>query len=230
MFAAELPRQARRVSPVRTWDEYARRHLGVPRRWNGRARRDRGRPVTDGREYRRRRRRPRRPSSPGEPLVAGQPASEVLQWHAQSIRDVWRYRGCSTCCCVANSRSATRTASSGSSGHCYGRWPSCWCTRSPSGKFLGASKGHDDYPIYVFAGLTIWQLLSEIIAVGHQLDDGERRPDQEGLSAPRGLPAQRRRLGAGQLRAAVGDSGRRHVHRRPATAGAATWSTRCSRS
>lgn len=34
------------------------------------------------------------------------------------------------------------------------------------GKFLGASKGHDDYPIYVFAGLTIWQLLSEIVAGG----------------------------------------------------------------
>jgi ABC-2 type transport system permease protein len=34
------------------------------------------------------------------------------------------------------------------------------------GKFLGASRGGADYPIFVFTGLTIWQLLSEIVATG----------------------------------------------------------------
>jgi ABC-2 type transport system permease protein len=34
------------------------------------------------------------------------------------------------------------------------------------GKFLGASRAISDYPVYVFAGLTIWQLISEIIAGG----------------------------------------------------------------
>ncbi len=34
------------------------------------------------------------------------------------------------------------------------------------GKFLNASKGNPDYPIFVFAGLTIWQFLSEMISSG----------------------------------------------------------------
>lgn len=34
------------------------------------------------------------------------------------------------------------------------------------GKFLGASRGGADYPIFVFAGLTIWQLFAEIVAAG----------------------------------------------------------------
>jgi ABC-type polysaccharide/polyol phosphate export permease len=34
------------------------------------------------------------------------------------------------------------------------------------GKFLGASRYGVDYPIYVFSGLTIWQLFAEIVAGG----------------------------------------------------------------
>ena len=34
------------------------------------------------------------------------------------------------------------------------------------GKFLGASKGGTDYPVYVFSGLTIWTLFSEIVSSG----------------------------------------------------------------
>jgi ABC-2 type transport system permease protein len=34
------------------------------------------------------------------------------------------------------------------------------------GKFLGASRGGRDYPIYVFAGLTVWQLFAEIVGSG----------------------------------------------------------------
>ena len=133
-----------------------------------------------------------------------QPAArvpDVVGGTVASLRDICgTTASCSACSSGASSRPATRTAPLGF----------VWSLLRPLalllvyylaiGKFLGAERQIPDFAVYVFTGLTVWQLFAETVAVGHGLDRRQRGPGQEGLPAARGVPAQRRRLGAVQLR------------------------------
>jgi ABC-2 type transport system permease protein len=101
-----------------------------------------------------------------QPMVEASPTSGFLSGTAQSIRDVWRYRDLLRLLFRRELRVRYKDSALGF----------VWTLLRPLaqlavyaiavGQFLGASKGHDDYPIYVFAGLTIWQLFSEILLTG----------------------------------------------------------------
>jgi ABC-2 type transport system permease protein len=59
---------------------------------------------------------------------------------------------------------ATKTVRSGCSGACCARSPSSSSTTWPWGKSLGADRQSPEYAIFVFSGLTIWALFSEILS------------------------------------------------------------------
>ena len=62
------------------------------------------------------------------------------------------------------------------------------------GKFLGAARSIPEFAIFVFSGLTMWALFNETVTGGAASIVGQLWPDQEGLSAARGLPAEHRRV------------------------------------
>ncbi len=101
-----------------------------------------------------------------EPLVDASPAVQFWGGTAQSIRGVWSYRDLLRLLFRRELRVRYKDSALGF----------VWTLLRPLaqlavyaiavGQFLGASRGHDNYPVYVFAGLTIWQLFSEIVLTG----------------------------------------------------------------
>jgi ABC-2 type transport system permease protein len=101
-----------------------------------------------------------------EPLVDASPTTNFFSGTGQSIRDIWRYRDLLRLLFRRELRVRYKDSALGF----------VWTLLRPLaqlavyaiavGQFLGASKGHEDYPVYVFAGLTIWQLFSEIVSAG----------------------------------------------------------------
>lgn len=100
------------------------------------------------------------------PLEPAGPTSGFISGTAQSVRDIWRYRSLLNLLFRRELKARYKDSTLGL----------VWSLLRPLallavytvaiGKFLGASKGGQDYPIYVFCGLTIWQLFSEIVSSG----------------------------------------------------------------
>lgn len=101
-----------------------------------------------------------------EPLVAASPQSGFFNGTGQSIRDVWRYRQLLGLLVRRELKVRYKDSALGFVWTLLRPLAQLLVYAIAVGKFLGASKGHDDYPIYVFAGLTIWQLMSEVVLTG----------------------------------------------------------------
>ena len=155
-----------------------------------------------------------------------------LRGSAQSLRDVWAYRELLSLLVRRELKARYKDSALGF----------VWSLIRPLallliyyvaiGKFLGAERSIPDFAIYIFTGLTAWALFAEIVDGRHRVDRHQRRPGQEGLPAARGLPAQRHRLGAVQLRHPAADPRRgapcSPAVRRPSTRPTATsCSARC---
>jgi ABC-2 type transport system permease protein len=101
-----------------------------------------------------------------QPMEAAGPQSGFITGTVTSIREVWTYRGLLYLLFRRELKARYKDSTLGL----------VWSLIRPLallavytvaiGKFLGASKGGQDYPIYVFCGLTIWQLFAEIVSSG----------------------------------------------------------------
>lgn len=101
-----------------------------------------------------------------EPLVLASPKPSFFRGTGQSVRDVWRYRELLNLLLRRELKVRYKDSVLGFLWTLLRPLAQLLVYAIAVGQFLGAAKGHDDYPIYVFAGLTIWQLLSEIIGSG----------------------------------------------------------------
>jgi ABC-2 type transport system permease protein len=101
-----------------------------------------------------------------EPLLPASPQSGFFSGTARSISDVWRYRGLLNLLLRRELKVRYKDSALGFVWTLLRPLAQLLVYAVAVGEFLGASKGHDDYPIYVFSGLTIWQLFSEIISSG----------------------------------------------------------------
>jgi ABC-2 type transport system permease protein len=100
------------------------------------------------------------------PMVDASPTTNFLSGTGQSIRAIWRYRDLLRLLFKRELRVRYKDSVLGFFWTLLRPLAQLAVYAIAVGQFLGASKGHDDYPIYVFAGLTIWQLFSEILSVG----------------------------------------------------------------
>lgn len=101
-----------------------------------------------------------------QPLRAAGPTSGFFRGTAQSVRDIWAYRELLGLLTRRELKSRYKDSVLGF----------FWSLMKPLsqlliyyialGKFLGADRAIDDYAIFVFTGLTAWQLFSEVINSG----------------------------------------------------------------
>jgi ABC-2 type transport system permease protein len=100
------------------------------------------------------------------PMEAAGPTQGFLRGTFQSVRDIWAYRELLILLFRRELKARYKDSALGF----------VWSLARPLaqlavyaiaiGQFLGANKNGPDYPIYVFAGLTIWQLFSEMVSTG----------------------------------------------------------------
>lgn len=101
-----------------------------------------------------------------EPLVPSGPLSGFVKGTAGSISGVWKYRELLSLLVRRELKSRYKDSALGF----------LWSLVRPLsmmlvyviaiGQFLGASTGVKDFPVYIFSGLTVWNLFSEIIGAG----------------------------------------------------------------
>ncbi len=101
-----------------------------------------------------------------EPLIDASPTTGFLSGTRQSLRDIWRYRELLRLLYRRELRVRYKDSVLGFLWTLLRPLAQLGVYAIAIGAFLGASKGHNDYPIYVFSGLTIWQLFSEIVNAG----------------------------------------------------------------
>ena len=157
------------------------------------------------------------------------PQSGFFHGTGQSIRDIWRYRELLGLLVRRELKVRYKDSVLGFMWTLLRPLAQLLVYAIAVGKFLGASKGHDDYPIYVFSGLTIWQLMSEIVLTG----TGSMMANA-GLVKKVYLPREVFPLsvvGSALFNFvhAGRDTGRRHLHRRQAADVRAPRSTPCWR-
>ncbi len=100
------------------------------------------------------------------PFAPAGPRSGFVRGTAQSVRDVWAYRELLSSLVRRELKSRYKDSALGF----------FWTLMRPLvqlliyyvvlGKFLGAQRGIPDYAVFVFTGLTAWQLFTEIVGGG----------------------------------------------------------------
>jgi ABC-2 type transport system permease protein len=101
-----------------------------------------------------------------EPLLPASPRPTFVRGTAQSIRGVWQYRQLLGLLFRRELKVRYKDSALGFFWTLLRPLAQLLVYAIAIGEFLRASKGVDEYPIYVFAGLTIWQLFSEIVNGG----------------------------------------------------------------
>lgn len=100
------------------------------------------------------------------PMEAAGPQSGFITGTAKSIRDIWTYRGLLNLLFRRELKARYKDSTLGLVWSLIRPLALLLVYAVAIGKFLGASRGGQDYPIYVFCGLTIWQLFAEIVSSG----------------------------------------------------------------
>jgi ABC-2 type transport system permease protein len=102
----------------------------------------------------------------GLPMEPAGPTQGLLRGTVRSVRDVWGYRELLNLLFRRELKARYKDSALGFAWSLLRPLAQLAVYAIAIGKFLGASKAAVDYPIYVFSGLTIWQLFSEIVAAG----------------------------------------------------------------
>jgi ABC-2 type transport system permease protein len=100
------------------------------------------------------------------PFEAAGPTRGFVRGTVQSVRDVWGYRDLLNLLFRRELKARYKDSSLGFVWSLLRPLAQLAVYAIAIGKFLGAARGGNDYPIFVFAGLTIWQLFAEIVALG----------------------------------------------------------------
>jgi ABC-2 type transport system permease protein len=100
------------------------------------------------------------------PLVDSSPRYGLFTGVGRSLSDVWRYRSLLDLLFRRELKVRYKDSTLGFFWTLIRPLMQLLVYAVAIGKFLGASNGLDDYPIYVFSGLTIWTLFSEILSAG----------------------------------------------------------------
>jgi ABC-2 type transport system permease protein len=100
------------------------------------------------------------------PLLPAGPTSGFISGTLQSARDIWNYRQLLHLLFRRELKARYKDSVLGFFWSLLRPLAQLLVYAIAIGEFLGASRGGSDYPIYVFSGLTIWQLFSEIVSGG----------------------------------------------------------------
>jgi ABC-2 type transport system permease protein len=100
------------------------------------------------------------------PMEPAGPTHGFFRGTAQSVRDIWAYRELLNLLFRRELKARYKDSVLGFAWSLIRPLAQLGVYAIAIGQFLGASRAVHDYPIYVFAGLTIWQLFSEIIGSG----------------------------------------------------------------
>jgi ABC-2 type transport system permease protein len=100
------------------------------------------------------------------PMEPAGPTQGLLRGTVRSVLDVWAYRELLNLLFRRELKARYKDSALGFAWSLLRPLAQLAVYAIAIGQFLGASKAAVDYPIYVFAGLTIWQLFSEIVASG----------------------------------------------------------------
>lgn len=101
-----------------------------------------------------------------EPMVAAGPTQGFLRGTGESLRGIWAYRELLYLLFRRELKARYKDSALGFVWSLIRPLAQLGVYAIAIGQFLGAAKGGKDYPIFVFAGLTVWQLFSEILSTG----------------------------------------------------------------
>lgn len=101
-----------------------------------------------------------------QPLLPASPSAHFFGGTAESLRAVWRYRELLGLLFRRELKVRYKDSALGFFWTLLRPLAQLLVYSIAIGQFLHASKGVSEYPIYVFAGLTVWQLFSEIVNGG----------------------------------------------------------------
>ena len=100
------------------------------------------------------------------PMEAAGPTQGFLRGTFQSVRDIWAYRELLNLLFRRELKARYKDSALGFVWSLVRPLAQLAVYAIAIGQFLGANKNGPDYPIYVFTGLTIWQLFSEMVSSG----------------------------------------------------------------
>lgn len=100
------------------------------------------------------------------PLEPAGPTQGFLRGTAESVRSIWAYRDLLNLLFRRELKARYKDSALGFVWSLVRPLAQLAVYAIAIGSFLGASRGGKDYPIFVFAGLTIWQLFAEIVGSG----------------------------------------------------------------
>jgi ABC-2 type transport system permease protein len=100
------------------------------------------------------------------PMQPAGPSQGLFRGTVQSLRDIWQYHELLTLLFRRELKARYKDSTLGFIWSLIRPLAQLAVYAIAIGGFLGASKGLHDYPIYVYSGLTVWQLFSETIAAG----------------------------------------------------------------
>jgi ABC-2 type transport system permease protein len=100
------------------------------------------------------------------PMESAGPTQGLLRGTVRSVLDVWAYRELLNLLFRRELKARYKDSALGFAWSLLRPLAQLAVYAIAVGEFLGASKAVPEYPIYVFSGLTIWQLFSEIVGSG----------------------------------------------------------------
>lgn len=101
-----------------------------------------------------------------EPLRPSSPPTGFVQGAAESVRDIWARRQLLVMLVRRELRARYKDSSLGFLWTLARPLVSLLIYYVAIGRFLGAERAIPDFAVYVFTGLTVWQLFNEIVASG----------------------------------------------------------------